>query len=604
MVSPNSLINALITDNFTPMNDRLPRKLAAIVYADVAGYSRLTGADEDETHRTLSEYLDYIAETIHSHGGKVVHHAGDAVLARFDAVVDAVSSAVTIQDHLADISCDQPDERRLQFRIGVNLGDVIEDRGDIYGDGVNVAARLESLADPGGICISESVHTTLGNKLCLKYEDIGEQSVKNIAKPVRAYKIESTESGTESNTLADQQKLIASEPNAIAVLPFTNMSNDPEQEYFSDGLTEDIITALALWRSFPVIARNSSFFYKRQSVNVRQVASELGARYILEGSVRKGGNRVRITAQLIDGESAHHIWAEKYDRELVDIFELQDEITKRIAAMIVPEVKRAELNRSTRKRQTDLNAWDYYLRGMALTHEFSKEGNSRAREMFEHALQIDPKYSDAYSGIARTYHRDILMEYYDDRCETISLALQASRRAVALDASSAFAHMVLSTAHAWMNEPDLALAEGQTAIELNPNDALSLHALGNKTDLAGNAEGIEMMLRAQRLNPLDSEMPMKLTFLARAYVNNRELDNAIKYSRLAIQKHATYPHAHFILAIALAQAGRIDEAREALNECERLKPGLIKSRIDWRPYANENSNQYFRDGLKKARNTN
>ena len=533
-----------------------------------------------------------------------MHHAGDAVLARFDAVVDAVSAAVTIQNHLAEISRDQPDERRLQLRIGVNLGDVIEDRGDIYGDGVNVAARLESLADPGGICISESVHTTLGNKLLLNYDDIGEQSVKNIAKPVRAYKIESTTSGTESNSLADQKKLIASEPNAIAVLPFVNKSNDSEQEYFSDGLTEDIITALALWRSFPVIARNSSFACKGQSVNVKQVAGELGARYILEGSVRKGGNRVRITAQLIDGESAHHIWAKKYDRELDDIFELQDDITRHIAAMIVPEVKRAELSRSTRKRQTDLNAWDYYLRGMALTHEFSKEGNSRAREMFECALQFDPKYSDAYSGIARTYHRDILMEYYDDRGETISLALEASRRAVALDPSSAFAHMVLSTAHAWRNDTDLALAEGQTAIELNPNDALSLHALGNKADLAGNPEGIEMMLRAQRLNPLDSDMPMKLTFLARAYVNNRELDKAIECSRLAIQKHATYPHAHFILAIAFAHAGRTDEAREALNECERLKPGLIDSRIDWRPYANENSNQYFRDGLKKARKMN
>ncbi|MDA9982422.1 adenylate/guanylate cyclase domain-containing protein [Gammaproteobacteria bacterium] len=584
------------------MNSRLPRKLAAIFYADVAGYSRLTGADEDETHRTLSEYLDYIAEAIRSHGGNVVHYAGDAVLARFDAVVDAVSCAATIQDNLAERSGDQPDECRLQFRIGVNLGDVIEDRGDIYGDGVNVAARLESLADPGGICISESVHTALGNKLVLNYEDIGEQLVKNIAKPVRAYKIKSTTSYTGSNTLADQQKLIASESNAIAVLPFANMSNDPEQEYFSDGLTEDLITALALWRSFPVIARHSSFVYKGRSVNVKQVASELDARYILEGSVRKGGNRVRITAQLIDGKSAHHIWAEKYDRELNDIFALQDDITRRIATMIVPEVRRTELSHSTRKRQTDLNAWDYYLRGMALTHEFSKEGNSQAREMFERALQIDPKYSDAYSGVARTYHRDILMEYYDDRCEMIFLALEASRCAVALDASSADAHMVLSTAHAWRNEPDFALAEGKIAVELNPNDALSLHALGNKVDLAGDSEGIEMMLRAQRLNPLDSDMPMRLTFLARAYVNNMELDKAIECSRLAIQKHATYPHAYFILAIALAHAGRMDEAGEALNECERLKPGLIESRIDWRPYANDTNNQYFRDGLKKARN--
>lgn len=399
----------------------------------------------------------------------------------------------------------------------------------------------------------------------------------------------------------DQFHDIAKESNAIAVLPFTNISNDPEQEYFSDGLTEDLITALTLWRLFPVIARNSTFVYKAKAVDVKQIATELSARYVLEGSVRKGGNRVRVSAQLIDGKTAHHIWAEKYDRELNNIFALQDEITQRIAAMIVPEVRRAEFTHSVKKRQTDLNAWDYYLRGMALTYEFTKESNTKARDMFRRAIERDPNYSDAYAGIARSYHRDILMECTNDRDDAIAKALEASRRAVALDSASSVAHLVLSTAHAWRNEHDVALAEARATVELNPNDAIGLHALGNKADLAGDPEGIPQMLRAQQLNPQDPDMHMKLTFLARAYVNVREHEKAIECCRLAIQRRADYPHAYFILGVALGHIGRTKEARDALDECERLQSGFVTSRANWRPYANEYRNQYFMDGLEKAK---
>ena len=583
------------------MEDRLPRKLAAILYADVAGYSRLTGADEDATHRALGEYLDLIATTIESHRGQVMHYAGDAVLAKFDAVVDAMSAAVAIQNELKTRNEDLPDERKVQFRIGINLGDVIEDRGDIYGDGVNVAARLESLAGPGSICISESVHTAVGDKLMLDYQDIGEQSVKNIAKPVRAYKVISSFRDADTDLHPERHVSTSQESKAIAVLPFTNISDDPEQEYFADGLTEDLITALTLWRLFPVIARNSTFTYKGKAVEVTKIASELGARYVLEGSVRKAGNRVRISAQLIDGKTAHHIWAEKYDRKLKDIFALQDEITQRIAAMIVPEVRQAEFTRSAKKRQIDLGAWDYFLRGIAFIHEFSKENNAKAREMFQRAIELDPNYSDAYSGLAWSYHRDLLMQCTDDRKETIAKALEASRRAVALDSASSIAHQVLSTAHIWRDEHDFALAEARVTVELNPNDAIGLHGLGNKSDLAGDPEGIPRMLRAQQLNPQDPDRHMNLTFLARAYVNIREHEKAIECARLAIQRRADYPHAYFILAIALGHVGRIKEARTALDECERLQAGFVDSRANWCPYTNEGSNRYLLAGLEKAK---
>ena len=289
------------------MEERLPRKLAAILYADVAGYSRLTGEDEDATHRVLSEYLDLISSVVASHHGRVVHYAGDAVLAKFDAVVDVMSAAVAIQRDLKMRNEKLPDERKVEFRIGVNSGDVIEDRGDIYGDGVNVAARLEALAAPGGICISASVRTALGKKTGLAYEDMGEQHVKNIVEPVRAYRVvlnvEEKEAANES--VSNMHEL--SEIPSIAVLPFANMSNDPDQEYFADGIVEDIITALSHHKQWFVVARNSSFAYKGRNVDIREIAKELGVRYVLEGSVRRGGNRLRITGQLIQAETGTHL---------------------------------------------------------------------------------------------------------------------------------------------------------------------------------------------------------------------------------------------------------------------------------------------------------
>jgi TolB-like protein/Flp pilus assembly protein TadD len=385
---------------------------------------------------------------------------------------------------------------------------------------------------------------------------------------------------------------------AVAVLPLEDLTGD--QEYFADGLTEDLITALTLWRSFPVIARNSTFTYKRQTIDIKQVARELGARYVVEGSVRKIGNHVRVAVQLIDGATGHHVWASKYDRELDDIFELEDELTRQLAAVIVPELERAEFKRSGTKRPSDLGAWDCYLRGMALLTQFTAQGNADARAMFEQAIALDPGYADAYTGLAVSHNRDLLLQCAADRESSLRSAMDAARHAVALDPSSSAAHSALGTAHIWRDENDLALAEARLAFELNPNDALNLHSLGNKSDLAGDPQGIDRMVRAQRLNPLDPDHHSHLCFLARAYVNARRYDDAVASARAAIERKPDYPHAYFILAIALAHIGRTDEAQASLARCDELRPGFVASRADWRPYVNAASNDHLHEGLRKA----
>ena len=376
----------------------LPRKLAAILYADVAGYSRLTGEDEDATHQALSEYLDLITNSIQDHRGQVMHYAGDAVLAKFDAVVDTLSCAVSVQNELKIRNDILPEERKIQFRIGVNTGDVIEDRGDIYGDGVNVAARLETLAEPGGICISESVRTAVGNKLDLAFEDMGEQAVKNISIPVHTYRVQLK--GSPSALIGTP-----SLPNkrSIAVLSFENMSGDAEQEYFADGIAEDIITSLSKLSQLLVIARNSSFTYKGSSVKVQQIANELGVGYIIEGSVRKSGNRVRITSQLIDCTTGGHLWAERFDRDLTDIFAVQDEVTQAIVSAMAVELTADERERLKNTGTNNLEAYDFFLRGREQYRLLSKEGSTQAEALLSRALNLDPAYATAYAYLAYTY---------------------------------------------------------------------------------------------------------------------------------------------------------------------------------------------------------
>lgn len=567
------------------------RRLAAILAADVAGYTRLMEQDTDATvaawHMLRSEVID---PTIAGHSGHIVKHTGDGFLAEFSTARDAVRCAIVMQEGLS--------ESPLSFRMGIDLGDIVDDGEDIHGEGVNIAARLESLAEPGRIWVSGIVYEAVRNRIDVDFNDMGSKPLKNIAEPVRAFRIEGRR---------DAQTRAASAPSdplthrpAVAVLPFANMSNDPEQEYLSDGLTEDLITALTQWRLFPVIARNSTFVYKDRAVDVVQVAGELVAGYVVEGSIRRVGDRVRVTAQLIDGKTGHHVWAERVDRQIGDIFELQDELSQRIAANIAPEISRAEYQRSIASRQTDLDAWDYLLRGRAELRNRTPEGHAKAREMFERALEVDPGYSEAYAGISQSHSFDINMQCTTDPAGSLAHALTAARQAVALEGASASAHHALSTAHQLNNQQDLALAEGRLAVELNPSDAEILHALGNKSDLAGDAEGIPRMVQAQRLNPKDVQLASYLAFLSRAYTNAREYAKAVECARLAIERRPDFADAHFILAISLGHLGLLEEGRAALDECDRLHSGMVASRADWKPYVDDSSNAHLREGLEKV----
>jgi adenylate cyclase len=581
------------------MKERLPRKLAAILYADVVDYSRLTGNDEDSTHRTLIEYLDIISETVRSQDGQVMHYAGDAVLAKFDAVFHAVSCAVEMQNELNSRNAYVPEENRVQFRAGVNLGDVIEDRGDIYGDGVNVAARLESLSEPGGICVSESVRTAIGNRLSLDYEFMGEQPVKNIAEPVRMYRIRMASKQKDFDTSRSVDTVF--DRPAVAVLPFTNMSGDRSQEYFADGLTEDIIHVLATWRSFPVIARNSSFAYKGKTPDIRQVAKELGARYVLEGSVRKSGSRLRITSQLIDASTGHHLWSERFDRPLEDVFDLQDEIAQRIGAIVEPELGRVERKRAMAKKPKNLDAWDYYQRGMSLLYQFTREGNEQARQMFQRALEHQPDYGQPFAALAYTYQMDVFQEHTDNREDSINRLSETARRAVDLDDTDSMAHLMLCFPCRWSGQDDMAIAEAERAVELNPSNALAQFHLGNILDLTGESEtGIASMERGLQLNPKDPRIHFMMSALARAHLNARRYDEAASWARKSIHRRSDDPRAHAVLAVALAHMGQFEEANIALGDCERIRPGFAEESILLREYRNPLDNEHIIDGLRKA----
>jgi adenylate cyclase len=588
----------------------LERRLAAIFAADLVGYSRLMGADEVGTlERLKSLHNELVQPKIEERKGRIVKLMGDGLLAEFPSVVEAVQCAVDIQQSITGRETDLPRERRLRLRIGVNLGDIIVEDSDIYGDGVNVAARLEALADPGGVCVSGTVFDHVKGKIGVEFADLGEQRVKNIDQPVRVYRI-TLEGGTveddaHSAATVGAATVSAVEPEllekpAIAVLPFENMSGDPEQEYFSDGLAEDIITALSHWRSFPVVARNSTFSFKGQKVRVGEIARELGARYILEGSVRKAGKRLRITAQLIDAQTGHHVWAERFDRQLEDVFDIQDEITNRIAATIVPELEYFEHKRSTVKPTEDLNAWDYYLRGMETFHNETCEGTAASIRMFQSAVDLDPNYCDAWARLGWGYARFVMFKCTDDQDATLRLGFEASRKAVALDKSSAMAHMGLGECHIWAEETDLGLAEAQIALELNPNFAIAGMSVGNRLDLMGRTEeGIAQMERALTLNPRDPNHWRYMAYLSRAYIGLEDYQQAADWARKAALLRPDLPEALFRCAVCIAHLDELDEAKALLDRCRAIDPNYLSRMANWRPYSDQKRNEHFLSGLRR-----
>ena len=578
--------------------NRVDRKLAAILAADMVGYSRLVHNDEEGTIARLKTHRsELIDPSIARHGGRIVKTMGDGILIEYPSVIDAVLNAVEVQREMAKRNAAVSENQQINFRVGINLGDVVIDGDDILGDGVNVAARLESLAEPGGVCVSGKVHDEVSGKIEFLFEDLGEKRVKNIAEPVRVYRLDVQNNTTKP---AEMQTTFDEKP-AVAVLPFDNMSGDPEQEYFSDGLSEDIITMLSAWRSFPVIARNSSFVFKGKARDIRQIAADLSARYVIEGSVRKSGNRVRVTAQLIDARTGHHIWAEKYDGSLDDIFEIQDEITRRIVSAVEPQLEDAERTRAKTKRSSNLNAWDCFLRGRALLHKMDPKDNREARKLFERAIELDPGYSDAYADLSYTYQRQILLELPDDRQALANKSLEAAREAVRLESNSSLAHLALGSAYIWLDEHELSIAETRTAVKLNPSNVLAQLALGNRLDIVGaSEEGIPLLEKSLELHPRDPHSHVYFSNLARAYVNARDYDKALKCLKEAERRKDDHPHTFHLLAICLGHMGKVDEAKEAAKRCEELHPGFLNKRKEWNIYTDPMANKHLAEGLKKV----
>ncbi len=591
------------------MDQRLPRKLAAILYADVAGYSRLTCADEEGTHRRLSEYLDFFSASIEEHLGKVVHYAGDAVLADFGTVSDALSCATAVQRCLAERNKNLPEDCRVQFRVGVNLGEVITDRDDIYGDGVNVAARLESLADAGGICISGTVYDAVGSRLPLAYEFMGEQSVKNIEQPVRAYRVLLDSQQASKLASSKKRKLNLSDKPSIAILPFTNMGGDAEQEYFSDGITEDIITGLGRFRDLVVIARGSSFLLKGEPIETAEAAGKLGVQYALKGSVRKSGNRVRVTVQLIEAKEGHQIWAESYDRVLEDVFEVQDDITQRIISTLAVRLEHSDRKRVSRKGDVNLTAYDCLLRGKKYFADFhcSKDDNLRAREMFERAIELDPEYATVYACLAATYLTEVEEGWTETPEAAGERAIELARKAIELDDLDSYAHLILAAAYFRVRgNLELTKTQIQRALELNPNDYWNYCFKCWFSSCTGELEeSIFCGQEAARRNPFLADSCLRNVGIAEYFAGR--YDDALE----SLGK-MTNPGAEAIACIAAsyAQLGRDPEAQAAAAEfCSRAHEIGLEPKSDresWRTFwtkrqfKDPTSLEHLLDGFRKA----
>jgi adenylate cyclase len=554
--------------------ERVERRLAAIFAGDIAGYSRLMGADEEGTLRQLKAHRKELVDPkITEHRGRVVKTTGDGMLVEFVSVVDAVRCAVDIQRGMAERNSDLPADKRIEFRVGINVGDIISDSNDIYGDGVNVAARLEALADPGGIMVSRTVHDQVRDKLSFGFKDMGEQPVKNIARPVGVYQVSLIEN-TAPIAVKDATEVSSAKRPSIAVLPFANISGDPEQEYFADGISEDIIAGLSKLRWFFVIARNSSFTYKGNAVDVKRVSRELGVRYVLEGSVRKGGNRVRITAQLIDASTGNHIWADRYDGDLTDVFALQDEITKKVVAAIEPKLLEAEGVRSQGRSPEDLDAWDMVMQTNSLLWRLTKIDIDAAIALLRLAIERYPNYAPAHSMLAiALLFRGISVGVAHSQ-EMKEAALHASR-AAELDDHDPWAHLALGWAAFLMRRSHDAVVEYQRALDINPNFAAARAHLGMALACDGQSDtAIHHSEQALRMSPHDPQNIFVYTALAVAHYLAGNYPEAVGFGHKAVQQRPGFTGGHRIYVASLAQAKRIEEARTALDRLKELQPEI------------------------------
>ncbi|MGO9139751.1 MAG: adenylate/guanylate cyclase domain-containing protein [Syntrophales bacterium] len=593
-------------------SQEVKRKLTTILSADVKGYSRLMGEDEEWTVRTLKGYKEVMGNLVQQHRGRVVDAIGDNLMAEFASVVDAVQSGVEIQQALRAKNALLPETRRVEFRIGINLGDVIEEGERIYGDGVNIAARLEGLAEAGGICISESAYQQVENKLPLRYEDLGEHQFKNIAKPIRVYRAQiEPEAVSEKKAkpgqwrrsaiglvailivvvaalviwklytppvtkveVASKEKMAFPLPDkpSIAVLPFVNMSEDPKQDPISDGMTEEIINALSKVPEVFVIARNSTFVYKGKATDVRQVAEALGVQYILEGSVRMSGDTVRVTAQLIDAINGHHLWSERYDRSVKDVFALQDEITMRILTELRVKLTHSEGARILERGTNNLQAYLKVVEGGGYFRQYNREANVVAMRLYREALELDPKYAMAYSHLSTALTNSMFYGASESPKEDLSNALKLAEKAVELDRSSAEAHAAVSYVLLWMHQFDKALEFGERAVRLNPNSSAALFALGNSlTSSWRGEEALPLLRQAIRLNPFFAACYM---VLGTACHQTGRYEEGIAAEKKALKLAPNSVFTNIYLVGLYMYAGREDEARAAAAEVQRIDPNF------------------------------
>jgi len=582
----------------------MDRRLAATLAADVVGYSRLMGADEVGTLTRLKALRrELVQPRITERRGRVVKLMGDGLLAEFPSVVEAVQCASDIQQAMAEREPEIPDDRRIRLRTGINLGDIIFEGSDIYGDGVNVAARLEGLADPGGICISGAAFDAVDGKLDLTFENVGEQQVKNIAKPVRIYRLASASSQAGS-PIRPKEPLPLPDKPSIAVLPFDNMSGDPEQEFFSDGITEDIITALSKIGNLLVVARNSTFTYKGHAVDVKQVSREQGVRYVLEGSVRKASKRVRVTTQLIDAMTGHHLWAERYDRDLDDIFAVQDEITREVVVALDVRLRAGEQARFWSSSTKSLEAWESVRLGMDLLNCGTLEALLDAKPLCQKALELDPNYAMAWVMLGWTHHQEIDAAvgytYEGNRESPLKAAMDCAERALKLDPECADAYSLLSVCCLSNGQYDQAIAMTEKAVALAPNHADILATCAITHNKSGQPHrALELIRKAMRLCPIYSGW--FLWVLGSAYRLLGQTDNAVEAFEAAIERNNDFISIHISLASMLGQLGRLKDAKAPISNILRLRPDFsIKSYMAELSYRDPAEMARFEDGLRKV----
>jgi adenylate cyclase len=576
-------------------NQRTERKLAAILAADVAGYSRLMSHDEEGTLRLLKAHLGELVEPhIAAHRGRIVKRTGDGLLVDFSSAVEAVRCAVAIQAGMADRNRAALDDSRIEFRIGINLGDVIIEGDDIYGDGVNIAARLEALADPGGIFVSRAVRDSVRDKLGIVLEDLGEKPVKNIARPVRVFRI-----GRADVARRPLPPAVPDKPS-IAVLPFANMSGDAEQEYFSDGISEDLITDLSKVSALFVIARNSSFTYKGKTVKVQEIGRELGVRFVLEGSIRKAGNRVRITAQLVDAESGGHLWADRFDRDLTDIFATQDEVVQRIVEALAVKLTQREVQDLTRGGTKSMEAYECWLRARQLMARGTRDTITQARALHRRAIELDANFCAPHVGLAFVAVSDYVNAWVAGSALALEEGERWARRAIELDDRQPGGHVALGNVLVWQRKYDDALVALNRAVELDPNYAQGHALLGMALTYSGrSAEALEVLATAMRLDPHYPNILLHLVAQAHFSLGHDEIAASHLLERIA--RNPSTDASRMLLAASFGHLGRTDEARAAWAGLLEVNPDFsLNQRANVLPYKDPADFQRIVEGLAKA----